>query len=330
MKTLVTGANGLVGAWILHRLHSSGLDVAGLARNSSDLRRLRDLAAAGAADLEATLRHGDLRAPESLAGVLSDVSCIVHCAARSQDWGRRREFVDDNVRGLSNLLRAAASGGRLEHLVLISTTNVESSVARVRRLPYSSTKAAAEDLADGFCRTHGIRLTVLRPSAVYGPLDYKWSYRMLGLIEAGRWPLVDQGAAVITPLFVDNLVQAVEKALACAGGCFTLTDGVAVSWLQLSRHAAWALGTELKERSLPSGPALALAAVVERCWAVALPRREPPVTTYRVRCASEDSRYSSSRASAAFGYQPDGDLAAHWKRTVDWYRRRTDGKGARP
>jgi 2-alkyl-3-oxoalkanoate reductase len=331
MKILVTGASGLVGAWTLHRLCSRSFDAVGLVRRSSDLKRLHELSARGAAgDLSRRLRFGDLQDARDLAEAASDVSCIVHCAARVQDWGPRRDFVRDNVEGLARLLRAAASSRRLERFVLISTTNVEATSPRVLRMPYSSTKVQAESLADGFCRAHGITLVVLRPSGIYGPLDYKWSYRMLRLIESGRWPLIDGGSAVLTPLFVGNLLDGIERALSSADGRYTLTDGVAISWLELSRLAAAALGRDLLEWSVPAGLALACGAIVETCYRIARPRQEPPLTRYRALCASIDSRHSCGRACAQLGYKPDPDMAAHWKETVDWYRRSQAEEGAKP
>jgi len=333
MSTLVTGANGLVGAWTLHRLLVRGCNAWGLVRQGSDLSRLRALSACGGAGSMpiARLRTADLRDPELLPEAVRDITTVVHCAARAQDWGPRSEFVRDNVEGLVLLLQAAVRAGRLKRFVLISTTSVEgsgrsllgeeSSPARLR-LPYSATKRAAEELAARLCGEHGVSLAVLRPSGVYGPLDFKWSYRMLRLIEQGRWPLIDRGRARLTPVYVHNLVDAIERALEPPGlnGTWNVTDGVEITWHDFSALAAAALGRSLRPRNVPYVAGLVAAAAVELFYRAVRPGVEPPITRYRAAAAAHESRYSCRRAQAELGYAPSADIAAHWIETARWYR----------
>ena len=49
-------------------------------------------------------------------------------------------------------------------------------------------------------------------------------------------------------------------------------------------------------------------------------RRPPLVTRYRVVRAAKDFHYRCERAKSILGYRPDGDVDAHLRACVHWYR----------
>ena len=78
----MTGANGLVGAWILTGLLRSGRDAWGMVREGSDLSRLRRLnEEARELNLLGRLRVADLGRPGELPGALEGVTCLIQSSS---------------------------------------------------------------------------------------------------------------------------------------------------------------------------------------------------------------------------------------------------------
>lgn len=322
--TAVTGATGFVGRACAAALAGAGEAVTCTVRAQSDTRALRALGAA------VTLAPAALHDRRALAAAFAGCRCVVNCAARADDWGRRRDFERDNVAGAVNVIAAAARAG-VEHVVHLSTANAggygrrdmdETSRGRRSSSPYSRSKLAAEHAARVRAAGDGVRLTILRPSAVYGPGDRRWTLPMLERIDAGVWPLVAGGRALLTPLYVVNLAHAVVLAVdRRPPGTFLLTDGVTMTWRRFAARCARALGVRAPARSVPYALARPAAEAAELFGRLARLRRAPAVTRYRVIRASQDFHYRCDRAQNVLGYRPDRDVDGHLRACAAWYRR---------
>ncbi len=323
--TAVTGATGFVGHACAAALAAGGEELVCTVRARSDTRALRELESGGAL----TLAAAALDDVPGLAAAFAGCRAVVHCAARAGDWGARADFERDNVAGTVNVVEAAARAGA-GHVVHVSTANAggygrdldEDSRGARASSSYSQSKRAAERAARLHAVRRGVRLTILRPSAVYGPGDRRWTLPMLERIDAGTWALVDGGRALLTPLYVGNLAQAAVRALERrVPGIYLLTDDVTMTWRQFTVRCANALGVRPSTRSVPyalARPAAEAAALLGR---MARLRRPPLVTRYRVLRAAKDFHYRCDRAKSILGYRPDRDVDAHLRACVDWYRR---------
>ncbi len=321
---LITGANGFIGSAFLKYFTSLGYEACGFVRPTSDLRRLHS---AGL-----NLRYGDVRNPSSLIEAMKGCRTVIHCAARSFDWGKKKEFREVNVGGVRNIIEAASRSGTVGRIVYLSTANVAGFGRRDmlehpqgQRRPsfaYSRTKLEGERVAGRLCENCGMELIVLRPSAVYGPEDWKWSYEMIDRIANSYWPMVDMGKAVFTPVFIENLCRSAELAVQSriTGGTYNITDNATVSWMDFSEKIASALGVPLRFRSFPSPFALGAAFLSEAINRVFKPNTAPSITLYRVVRSSKDFHYSCEHAMEELGYEPDSDIEAHIRKTVAWYR----------
>lgn len=324
MVTAVTGATGFVGRACAAALAAAGEAMVCTVRARSDSRALRALGPA------VTLAPAALHDRRALAAAFAGCRRVVNCAARADDWGRRRDFDRDNVAGAVNVIEAAARAG-VEHVVHMSTANAggygrrdldEASRGRRSPSPYSSSKLAAEHAARVRAAGYGMRLTILRPSAVYGPGDRRWTLPMLERISAGAWPLVAGGQAWLTPLYVVNLAQAVVLALdRRTPGTFILTDDVTMTWRQFAARCACALGVRGPARSVPYALARPAAEAAELFGRMARLRRPPAITRYRVIRAAKDFHYRCDRARSVLGYRPDRDVDGHLRACAAWYRR---------
>ncbi len=321
--TAVTGATGFVGHACAAALAGAGEELICTVRARSDTRVLRVLGS------RVALAQAALHDVPGLAAAFAGCRAVVHCAARASDWGRRADFQRDNVAGAVNVVEAAARAGA-GHVVHLSTANAggygrrdldEDSRGARASSPYSRSKRAAERAAGLHAARRGVRLTILRPSAVYGPGDRRWTLPMLQRIDAGTWPLVGHGLALMTPLYVENLARAAVLALERGvQGTFILTDDVTMSWRQLTGRCARALGVSPRARSVPYALARPVAEAVEVFGRLARLRRPPPITRYRVIRAAKDFHYRCDRAKGILGYRPDRDVDAHLRACVDWYR----------
>lgn len=319
---LVTGVSGFVGSSAVKHLANRGYTVSGLLRSTSSLRLL--------SGLRIPLRYADLGDRDSLLRALDGCGFVVHCAARSLDWGTKKDFVATNVDGVRNIVHAACEVG-VKGIVHISTTNVEgfgrrnisedASDHRELHFLYSRTKLEGENVARELCEKHGINLIVLRPSAIYGHDDWKWTYAMVDRIATGYWPMVGKGRAVFTPLFIENFCSALQLAIekVSLGGVYNITDNRTISWFEFCKKIAAALGRNLRYRNIPFPVALSVVLFSELCHGIVRPGLNPRFTLYRLLRVSKDFHYSCAEAQEKLGYKPDSDITAHIQKTVQWY-----------
>jgi nucleoside-diphosphate-sugar epimerase len=283
----VTGASGFIGAAVCKRLRADGDEVAGI-----------DVA--GDPD-----RRADVSDPSATVAALGGADAIVHAAAIVAERGRMEDFVRVNVRGTRNVLDAA---GPRRTVVIASVAGWgyefrrhldEDSPPRPCGLPYVDTKGAAETLA----LRRGA--TVIRPGDVYGPGSGPWVVRPLEMMRAGRFFLPSPGDGVMTLVFVDDLVDAVVRALReprAAGRAYTVWDGEPAP----AREYFERLG-DRPVRTLPA-PVLRAAA---RAMGVG-----PAAVTFVTRRAA----YPNERARAELGWRPSTTLDEGMARTREWAR----------
>jgi dihydroflavonol-4-reductase len=211
-KMLVTGANGFIGSHICETLRSSGFDIRALVRQTSDLTNIKHL------DLE--LVYGDLNDPDSLPAAIEGADAIVNNAGITKALDNT-VFERVNVAGTENILKAVeTSGGDIKRFVQISST--AASGPAPSELPinedhpprpltaYGKSKLESERAALAYREKFPV--TVLRPSAVYGPRDRE----MLSFFKAVNLrlkPTFGTGECYINFTYVKDLAQAVARAL---------------------------------------------------------------------------------------------------------------------
>ena len=158
-----------------------------------------------------------------------------------------------NVSGTRNVLDAARAHGcdQVVHISSVAALGYEhrddldeDAAPRPCGIPYIDTKAASEALAVARARA-GEPIAVVRPGDVYGPGSTQWSVRVLEAIKRRQFMLFGEGEGLMTPVFVDDLVDAIVRALAvpaAAGHGFTAWDGHAVTAAEFFSYYARMLG----------------------------------------------------------------------------------------
>ena len=174
-RFLVTGANGCIGAWVVHQLADEGVPVVALDL-AEDLHRLRMLVGAEALERVVRVRVdvSDLAAVER---VLDEhgITRIVHLAALQVPFCRADPPLGAlvNVVGTVNVLEAAARRrDAMGHVVYASSIAAYDPAGGMERLPatiYGVYKRADEGCASVYHAERGLVSVGLRPHTVFGP-----------------------------------------------------------------------------------------------------------------------------------------------------------------
>jgi dihydroflavonol-4-reductase len=199
MKTLVTGATGLIGVHAAAALIRSGHAVRVFVRDPSKVSRVLAPFGLDAADVE--VAQGDLEDRASLDRALEGVTCLLHSAGLfSADRREEARVQKANVDGTRFLLEATRDHS-LERIVYVSSIlalfppagSVLSAEDQVKDPVemYAATKAAAERLVRAAQKDRPI--TIVYPSAVQGPDDPTFSVGPQIVAEALR-----QGEVLVT------------------------------------------------------------------------------------------------------------------------------------
>lgn len=329
MSVLVTGASGFLGGRLVEMLADEGEQVTVLARTSSDLSHLADVAP----DRLRVVR-GDLTDRESLFEAVRDVTHVFHCAAASTDWASMRVYLDSNVRGTDMLLAAALKAHRLQRFIHVSTTDVygypaipcaEAGAIRDVGLPYNRTKILAEEAVWRASR-EGLPVTVVRPATIYGPRGKAFVTDIADLLGKRQMAYIDGGRATGGFLYVDNAVSAMIAAARSAqtiGEVYNLADGTGVTWNAYVSALADGLGYKPPWINLPYRSAMALAGAMEAShrWITMLPGR-PLLTRHAVHLLARDQEFPCDKARRDFGFTSRVSIEEGIARSVAWLKTR--------
>jgi nucleoside-diphosphate-sugar epimerase len=244
-RICITGATGFIGSRLAEVAVARGDDVTCLVRTWHKAARL--------ARFPVRLMHGDIQRPDSLTEAVRGCEVVFHCAVDfAVPWNRHRRL---NVEGTANVMRAACAvqARRVVHLSSIAVhgyaprpeSATEDAPLVYTGNPYCDGKIDAERVALEHGRQHGVGVTVLRPTIVYGPFGTRWTEIPVREIRAGRMLLVNGGTGTCNALYVDNLVDAMFLAAdseRAAGEVFHISDARPVTWREYMEAHARALG----------------------------------------------------------------------------------------
>jgi nucleoside-diphosphate-sugar epimerase len=183
MRTLVTGAQGCIGSWVVKRLVEAGHEVVTFDVNDS-LARLETITGPDIAR-KADRRVGRIEDTEAVKKLVRDeaIGHIVHLAAVLMPFCQKNPVQGGlvNVVGTLNIFEAARDAGRPVRIVYASSSAVwgpaseYADTALTEDLPvkpathYGVFKAANERNARIFYNENGISSIGLRPWTVFGP-----------------------------------------------------------------------------------------------------------------------------------------------------------------
>ena len=218
LTVAVTGASGMIGAYICRSLLKAGAKVIGVVRNPD---KAAFLAAEGV-----EFRKADLGDQASLAQAFQGCDAVVSNAAMyvvQKSMHAWAEHEKANLDGTRNVYEAAYQAG-VKRVVQISTFGIykwsifrtldeqspQLNGARRQGGPYRATKQTSEALAWEYANKYGLDVTALRPTAVYGARD---SNLMRPVYRLMRLPLVPLPSVGFPIVFAGDVADAVVGAL---------------------------------------------------------------------------------------------------------------------
>jgi CDP-glucose 4,6-dehydratase len=311
-SVLVTGADGLLGSWLVAALLERGARVVALRRDEPAETGLQLL---GLADRVDTVR-GDICAEGLVARTLNEyeVDSVFHLAAQTLVGTANRAPIstfETNVRGTWLLLEACRLHGAARVVVASSDKaygrHVElpyrESFALQPVYPYDTSKAAADLIARSYWNTFELPVAVTRFANLYGGGDTNRSRLIPEAVcaaLAGRAPVVrSDGSPERDFLYVEDAVEAylaIWQALAAdgaAGEAFNAGGGrphrVGDVVALVCQLAGSSLEPDVRGSGVPAGE-------IDRQWV------------------------DHSKLSELTGWEPRVGLEEGLARTIEWYR----------
>ena len=327
MRVFVTGGTGLLGSHLVEELLSHGHDVVALVRKGSDHERLQRR---GCAVIQGDVRDGS----DALGAAMDGCSHLVHGAAlvyASGEWPKVRAV---NVDGTRRVLRGAAEAG-VRHAVHLSSVAVYGSTSGPvdERTPtdtdlspgdlYARSKREAEAVARGIEEHHGLPVTVLRPSAVYGERDRLMAPAVASILGSPIVPLLGHGDNTLPVVYAGNVAVAVRRALEAGRGGTTYDVAMDLPLTQrgLFEGLAAGLGVARKYVRVPAGLVQATAGLLVRLGVKTPGAAHLPIDRV-ARLALGDNPFSSSLVRSELGWDPPYGHTEALMRTGRWLRER--------
>ena len=249
MKIAIIGGTGFVGSYLVDALLDAGHEPHVLVRSGSEGKLHR-------AD-ECKVRMGDLDTPDAIDALVADCEAVIY------NVGILREFPSKGItfealqyRGAETVAEAAKRAG-IRRILLMSANGIDSA-----ETPYQTTKLRAEAMI----RESGLDYTIFRPSVIFGDPRGTMEFATQLYQDMVRMPLPAVGfhtglspaggEVLMSPVHVRDVADAFVNALAdesTVGKCFVLGGPEVVSWPEMLRRIASAVGKKKLILPMPIG-----------------------------------------------------------------------------
>jgi nucleoside-diphosphate-sugar epimerase len=319
-KIFVTGANGLIGSNLCHRLAESGYDVVGLVREGSNLTGLKGF--------QGKIVRGDFLEENSLAGYLEGIDFVFHTAGLVSFDNRKRDaLLRVNVEGVRSVVSAALKAGvrRLVHTSSVAAIGIpavgdtaDESVGYNRftyDVAYGDSKHFGEiEIKNGIER--GLDAVIVNPGSVIGQRDvYFHSGILLKVLKGMKIvPYVSGGMCVVG---VDDVVDGEIAALKTGKkGERYILGSENVTFKELFGRICEVVGAPSPGFRVPAWGARLAASFMEVLSGVT--GKPPLLTKAHVVSATLPHYFSSGKAVRELGYRPRPIIDAI-RKSYQWY-----------
>jgi CDP-glucose 4,6-dehydratase len=211
---LVTGATGLVGAWLTRCLHEAGADVVCLVRDwvpQCELVRSRLI------DHVKVVR-GDIRDRDCLERAIGEyeTDTVIHLAAQTIVGIANRNPIstfESNIQGTWNLLEACRRSAGVKSIVIASSDKAYGHQDQLPygedtplegRHPYDVSKSCADLISQAYAASFSLPVVVTRCGNFYGGGDLNWNRIVPGTIRSvlrGERPVIRSDGQYIRDYF---------------------------------------------------------------------------------------------------------------------------------
>lgn len=310
--TLVTGATGLVGSWLVQRLIAAGADVVCLIRDwvpQSELVRAHLIE-------QVKVVRGDVRDQELMERTLGEyeIDTVIHLAAQTIVGIANRNPVstfETNIGGTWSLLEACRRSPLVKQIVIASSDKAYGDHDQLPycedaplqgRHPYDVSKSCADLIAQAYARTYGLPVAITRCGNFYGGGDLNWNRLVPGTIRSvlrAQRPVIRSDGKYVRDYFYAE-------------------DGAAANMLLAERLAN---NPELRGEAFNFSHEnqVTVLELVEKLLALMGSALQPDI---RNEATNEITHQylSAAKARRQLGWEPLFTLDEGLRRTIDWYR----------
>jgi nucleoside-diphosphate-sugar epimerase len=321
-RVLVTGATGFTGRHLVGKLLAQKAKIKIIARPSS---RSDELKALGCEVFE-----GQIYDPETVRLACRDIDYIFHIAAAFREAGVSDDIYSKvHVESTKLLANAACEIPGFKRFVHISTVGVHGHIEHPpanEEAPYGpgdlyqATKLEAELWIRDFARQRGMSMSVIRPTAIYGPGDR----RLLKIFRMAQWPvfpIIGFGKCLYHMTHVEDLANSFLLAAIHPRAdqeVFICGDPETISLIELVHISAEVTGHMPKILRLPATPFFLLG---DLCELVCKPLKiEPPIYRRRVAFYTKDRSFDTSKLRNYLGFEHAYSNRTGIIETVKWYK----------
>ena len=312
-RVFVTGATGMVGAWLVKALLAQDAYVVALVRDADPQSEL--------------YRSGDIQRVSVVSGALEDfwtleravneheTDTVFHLAAQPL-VGMAQRFplatFEANIRGTYHLLEACRlHRGLVQGVVIASSDKAYGDEPNLPyteemplqgRHPYEVSKSCADLIAQAYHHTYGLPVAIARCGNVYGGGDLNWSRLVPGAIRAclRRQPLVirSDGTYVRDYIYVKDAVWAYMRLAEC---------------LQDERVRGEAFNFSMESPMT----VLEMVATIQKLMGC---EDIPPIIQNQAVGEIRSQYLSAAKARRRLGWRPRYTLEEGLQETIRWYR----------
>jgi dihydroflavonol-4-reductase len=320
----VTGANGLLGSFLVRKLHATNTPFVALKRTYSDTSQLRDLKGI-------EWREADILDPHTLEDAFAGVTGVIHNAGMVSFNPRdKKKLLQVNVEGTKNIVDICLDRGieRLLHISSVSALGRQKDQVTIDESNqwqessyntlYAESKYKAElEVFRG--QEEGLRTVMVNPSVILGPGDWTRSSSKLFKYVWDEQPFYADGSLnVVDVRDVAEIVYRLYRA-PISGERFILNAGTFTIKEFMDKTAA--LLQKRAPRFKVSRKMLEIVAHAEAFRSL-LTGSEPLITKETARVADTTFRYENQKVTQTLKYhfQPI-ETTLRW--CTEFYRKQT-------
>tara|TARA_B110000503_G_scaffold35328_1_gene57742 strand:- start:20161 stop:21180 length:1020 start_codon:yes stop_codon:yes gene_type:complete len=310
--TFVTGATGLLGSWVAKKLYEAGADVICLIRDEvphSELVRSGLIS-------KVTIVKGDICDRDLMERILGEheVDTVMHLAAQAIVGIANRNPVttfEANIQGTWSVLEACRRSPKVKQIIIASSDKAYGDQKVLPYYentplqglhPYDVSKSCADLIAHSYAHTYGVPVVITRCGNFYGGGDLNWNRIVPGTVRSilnGENPIIrSDGKFVRDYLYVE--------------------DGAA-AYMLLAEKLASDPSLKGEAFNISNQKPITVIELVDKILA----EMDSTLTPEIMNEASNEIReqyLDASKVNTMLNWEPQFDLDAGIKKTVQWYR----------
>ncbi|MBN2135238.1 MAG: NAD-dependent epimerase/dehydratase family protein [Acidobacteria bacterium] len=326
MKVLVTGANGFLGANLIHHLLDNGYkDIVAMVRKLSNTRRLDDIKD------KIEFRYASLQDEKSLLEAFTGVNRIFHLAANVRIGSfRKKEIIQDNVQGSEKVFNIAKKL-KIKDVIYISSisifgSNIESVVCEddVEKGKIMSTYGVSK--VESYYRfkqayNEGLNIKAVIPANIFGPDDPNFGPLFKNYVQKHLKLIAGNLNANMGMVYVDDVCKGIilvaEKG---QPGHSYILNSVNITLHNLLKTAEKMTGIKAPRLKLPKTLIKGTALLSEIAGRIIrnnlLLNRQSANLLY-----TTHPFFDSTKARSELGWEPEG-FKESFARTLSWYEKK--------